>query len=96
MARVMSLLWPLALYLLAVLVQAQDANGSLTIYDDSDKYKYYGCYNETTQIEGSSQNRALVGGINEVKEGEMTVPMCLNFCANGRTQYRYAGLEWSR
>lgn len=75
---------------------AQDPASQLTIYNDSKKYAYHGCYNETTEIPGSDHTRALGGGINEVKRGEMTVPMCLAFCSNGDTQYRYAGLEWAR
>lgn len=83
------------LYGLAVLAAAVSA-GNVSIYTDSKKYDYYGCYNETTEIPGSAHTRALDGGINEVKRGEMTVPMCLSFCADGDTQYAYAGLEWSR
>ncbi|GJN73202.1 hypothetical protein PLICBS_007278 [Purpureocillium lilacinum] len=75
---------------------AQDPSSQLTIYNDSKKYAYHGCYNETTEIPGSDHTRALGGGINEVKRGEMTVPMCLAFCSNSDTQYRYAGLEWAR
>ncbi|KAJ6445867.1 carbohydrate-binding WSC [Purpureocillium lavendulum] len=81
---------------LLVAVAAAQASSQLTIYNDSKKYGYYGCYNETTEIPGSDHTRALGGGINEVKRGEMTVPMCLAFCSNGDTQYRYAGLEWAR
>jgi hypothetical protein len=85
-----------AILTLVVFVAAAQSNDSVQIWDDSDKYKFYGCYNETTNIEGSAQTRALSDGINEVKEGEMTVPMCLAFCSGGRTEYRYAGLEYSR
>ncbi|KAB5536524.1 WSC domain-containing protein [Coniochaeta sp. 2T2.1] len=62
------------------------------------KYVYLGCYNETTSVEGTGGARALDGGINEVKDGAMTVDMCLSFCGGGgsSTQYRYAGLEFSR
>ncbi len=75
--------------------QGADSQRTVAIYDDSDKYGYYGCYNETTGIADSAGTRAL-DGPNEVKKGEMTVPMCLEFCGNGDKQYRYAGLEWSR
>jgi hypothetical protein len=85
----------LAILVLAVLAAAQNGD-SVKIYDDSDKYEFYGCYNETTEIKGSAQTRALGDGINQAKEGEMTVPMCLSFCSNGRTEYRYAGLEYAR
>ncbi|KAH6608720.1 carbohydrate-binding wsc [Trichoderma cornu-damae] len=69
---------------------------AVSIYDGSDKYKYYGCYNETTQVSGSAETRALGGGIDESLPGQMTVPICLAYCGNGNTEYRYAGLEWSR
>lgn len=72
------------------------ANATVSIYDDSKKYKYYGCYNETTQVPGSADTRALGGGIDESLPGQMTVPICLAYCGNGDTQYRFAGLEWSR
>jgi hypothetical protein len=75
--------------------QGPDSQRNVVIYDQSDKYSYYGCYNETTGIAGADGSRAL-DGPNEVKKGEMTVPMCLDFCGNGEKQYRYAGLEWSR
>lgn len=80
----------------AVFAAAASAADSVNIYKGNKKYEYKGCYNETTQIPGSAGTRALDGGINEVKQGEMTVPMCLSFCGDGDTQYLYAGLEWSR
>ncbi|QUC18368.1 uncharacterized protein UV8b_02609 [Ustilaginoidea virens] len=60
----------------------------------SSTYSYYGCYAETTQVEGSDHSRALAGGVNQV-EPDMTIPKCLDFCSRG-TNYRYAGLEWSK
>ncbi|KAH8910940.1 WSC-domain-containing protein [Coniochaeta sp. PMI_546] len=60
------------------------------------KYKYAGCYNETTSVAGAGGARALDGGQNEVLKGDMTVPVCLAFCAGGATEYKYAGLEFSR
>lgn len=90
----MTLLLQFLLLLFVPLVRAADA--TVSIYDDSDKYIYYGCYNETTQVAGSAETRALGGGIDESLPGEMTVPKCLAFCGNGSTEYRYAGLEWSR
>ncbi|KAK5990855.1 WSC domain-containing protein 2 [Cladobotryum mycophilum] len=93
MRHLVTLLWPLAL-LLALACAQQSAN--VTIWKGSKKYHYYGCYNETTQISGSAETRALEGGINEVKQGQMTVPLCLAYCSEGTTEYRYAGLEWSR
>lgn len=69
---------------------------TVRIYNESSMYAYHGCFNETTDIDGSDRSRALADGIVQVRQGEMTVPLCLAICANGRTRYRYAGLEWSR
>ncbi|KLP06271.1 hypothetical protein CEK26_000828 [Fusarium fujikuroi] len=66
------------------------------IYRESGRYRYHGCYNETMQIQDSAQERALTGGSHLVTAGKMTVPICLEFCASNGTQYKYAGLEWSR
>ncbi|KAL6873188.1 WSC domain-containing protein [Trichoderma novae-zelandiae] len=91
----MALLQRLLLLLLFIpLLSAADA--TVSVYDGSDKYIYYGCYNETTQVPGSADTRALGGGIDESLPGQMTVPKCLAFCGNGSAEYRYAGLEWSR
>ncbi|KAL6818674.1 WSC domain-containing protein [Trichoderma sp. SZMC 28013] len=84
------------LHLLLFIPLVYAANATVSVYDDSDKYKYFGCYNETTQVPGSADTRALGGGIQESLPGAMTVPTCLAFCGNGATEYRYAGLEWSR
>ncbi|UKZ53745.1 hypothetical protein TrVGV298_007544 [Trichoderma virens] len=86
----------LLLHLLLFIPLAYAANATVSVYDDSKKYKYFGCYNETTQIPDSAETRALGGGIDESLPGQMTVPICLAFCGNGATQYRFAGLEWSR
>ncbi|KAH0595820.1 hypothetical protein MHUMG1_06368 [Metarhizium humberi] len=77
---------------------AAQQSSAVQTYRESKTYTYYGCYNETTEIDGSDHSRALSGGANEVKKGEMTVPMCLDFCNNGENgaHYRYAGLEWAR
>ncbi|KAI6761080.1 hypothetical protein HG531_001633 [Fusarium graminearum] len=95
-----------ALYNIAIilsivsLVASQDYSNTTTskstIYRGSDNYKYHGCYNETTQIQDSAKYRALADGTHLVKAGKMTVPMCLDFCTSNGTQYKYAGLEWSR
>ena len=84
------------LFCAAAFAAAASAVDNVNIYKGDKKYEYFGCYNETTEIPDSAGTRALDGGINEVKKGEMTVPMCLSFCGDGDTQYRYAGLEWSR
>jgi hypothetical protein len=68
-----------------------------TLTSSNTKYVYQGCYNETTGLDGTGGGRALANGINEVKIGQMTVPMCLDFCSQkGGTVYQYAGLEYSR
>jgi hypothetical protein len=67
-----------------------------TIYNGSSKYAYYGCYNETVDIPGSTDSRAIGDGTNEVLPGTMTVPDCLGFCSSNGTTYKYAGLEFSR
>lgn len=86
-----------ALTFSVAIVHAQDdGNSTLSIYEDSDQYTYHGCYNETTNIEGSGGSRALPSGITEVREDEMTVPMCLDICGQGDEEYRYAGLQWAR
>jgi hypothetical protein len=66
------------------------------LYEPSSNYVYYGCYNETTQVSDTSGARALDGGTHLVRKGNMTVPLCLEFCSSNGTQYTYAGLEWSR
>jgi hypothetical protein len=77
--------------------QPSDSNGgNPSIYRGPSQYKYHGCYNETTQTPDSAEERALTGGSHLVKADKMTVPLCLEFCASNGTQYRYAGLEWSR
>ncbi|PHH86132.1 hypothetical protein CDD83_10683 [Cordyceps sp. RAO-2017] len=93
------LLLPLALLLLlllsSALVDAQQPP-AVRIYNESRRYAYHGCYNETTEVEGSARARALADGFNDVRQGDMTVPLCLGLCGNAATPYRYAGLEWSR
>ncbi|KAL5087278.1 hypothetical protein Trisim1_008016 [Trichoderma cf. simile WF8] len=84
------------LHMLLFIPLVYAANATVSVWDDSNKYKYFGCYNETTQVPGSADTRALGGGIQESLPGAMTVPTCLAFCGNGATEYRYAGLEWSR
>ena len=71
---------------------------SLTIFNSSDAtYYYYGCWNETTELLNTTQLRALDDGISVQLPGSMTVPLCLDYCAhNTSTQYKYAGLEYSR
>ncbi|KAF4972186.1 hypothetical protein FZEAL_9648 [Fusarium zealandicum] len=87
------------LTLLIFLATAHDIRASNdtepTVYKESNKYKYYGCYNETVEIEDSAEVRALNGGAHLVDTKQMTVPMCLDFCTSNGS-YQYAGVEWSR
>ncbi|KAJ6785555.1 hypothetical protein PWT90_06967 [Aphanocladium album] len=86
---------PLAV--VAELAHAAEPPPQVRIYtDDTGKYTYHGCYNETTLIEGSAGTRALSGGDSLVQPNGMTVPICLQFCQGGSNKYRYAGVEWSR
>lgn len=62
----------------------------------SNGYTYLGCYEETIALSNTSHLRALQGGKNQVAAGNMTVPMCLDFCGGGEVKYEYAGLEYSR
>ncbi|KAF9880027.1 hypothetical protein CkaCkLH20_02838 [Colletotrichum karsti] len=84
------------LLLLAFLSPLASAQ-ALSIYKDSDKYKYQGCFNETNEIENTGKLRALSDGASKAFNGNMTVPMCLSFCSSGTdTDYKYAGVEYSR
>ncbi|KAI9868686.1 MAG: hypothetical protein M1813_004536 [Trichoglossum hirsutum] len=55
------------------------------------RYKYVGCYNETTGFEEGGRVRALAGG-NMFADDAMTVAKCLAFCGSAH----YAGLEYQR
>lgn len=72
------------------------SNDTVSVFKPEDTYSYHGCYNETTEIPNSDGSRALSGGITEVREDEMTVPLCLDLCSEGNQEYVYAGLQWSR
>lgn len=87
----------LLLTLVAMFTLAQAANATeLLIYNSSSTYHYIGCWNETTNIAGTSGARALPDISLEQPE-IMTVEICLDFCAhNQSTAYKYAGLEYSR
>jgi hypothetical protein len=63
------------------------------IDNTSTKYKYVGCYNETTGLSGTSGQRAL-SGIMESLPGSMTVQRCLAYCADAN--FKYAGLEYAQ
>lgn len=80
----------------STLAQSEPDADTVAVYNASTKYVYYGCWNETTSLEASNGARALADGINESNKGNMTVPLCLDFCASGDNEYKYAGLEWSR
>lgn len=104
MARILPSLLTLLSLLALALALAQStttspSTASPTIVQSipGSKYAYFGCWNETTSVSGTGGARALDGGQNEVLEGQMTVPLCLAYCAGGSsTQYKYAGLEFSR
>lgn len=98
MATTSPLVTIILLLLITYCAHAQQVlSRDLDIYDeDSDKYSYHGCYNETTAVEDSAGTRALDGGITETREDEMTVPMCLDICSKDGNDYRYAGLQWGR
>lgn len=72
------------------------SNDTLSVFQPDDTYSYHGCYNETTEIPDSNGARALSGGIAEVREDEMTVPLCLEICSGEEQEYVYAGLQWAR
>ncbi|KAL8370825.1 hypothetical protein RB595_000933 [Gaeumannomyces hyphopodioides] len=70
---------------------------SPTIYSPpaGSKFKYSGCFNETTDLPGTARERALDGS-HRVSPGSMTVQACIDFCDGGDKPYKYAGLEFSR
>ncbi|KAM7189362.1 WSC domain containing protein, partial [Naviculisporaceae sp. PSN 640] len=83
--------------------QTQDATESKptpAIYNGNDMvgYIYHGCYNETTELEGTGGGtRALYMGKSDVKPGEMTVQKCLSFCKTAiEGGYKFAGLEYAK
>jgi hypothetical protein len=91
-------LLPILLLLLPLCIaQSTTPLTTPSLTSSNTKYVYQGCYNETTGLDGTGGTRALANGINEVKIGQMTVPMCLDFCSQkGGTVYQYAGVEYSR
>jgi hypothetical protein len=70
----------------------------------SSGYTYHGCYNETTGLPDTAGVRALGGGTNLVRAGNMTVEMCWEFCrtgagdsSGGKTgRFSFAGVEYAR
>ncbi|KAL2127249.1 hypothetical protein VTI74DRAFT_11048 [Chaetomium olivicolor] len=82
----------------------QQETPALTIFTPRSGYTYQGCYNETTGLPNTTGARALGGGTNLVRPGNMTVEMCLDFCktgagdaSGGKTgSFKYAGLEYAR
>jgi len=81
---------------LALAAKAHGSNSTLSNVDLSPSIEYYGCFNETTEIPNSDGSRALEGGKNQVREGEMTVQACLDFCTNYGEPFTYSGLQWGR
>ncbi|RYP09160.1 hypothetical protein DL764_001431 [Monosporascus ibericus] len=77
--------------------QSVGTSSGITIFNSSDTYRYHGCWNETTELINTTRLRALDGGIHVQLPETMTVPLCLDYCAeNTSTRYQYAGLEYSR
>ena len=85
--------------------QTQAAATTVEIYTaPGSGYKYHGCYNETTELPDTLGVRALNGGTNEVRPGNMTVDMCIAFCgtgagdaSGGKTgKFAFVGLEYAR
>ncbi|OTB07533.1 hypothetical protein M426DRAFT_267952 [Hypoxylon sp. CI-4A] len=72
----------------------------LTIVDDHQKFKYIGCYSDTTPAPGNF--RSLDGPFVHIP-GIMQVTPCLNYCTNAGNSnsstgkgWKYAGLEFSK
>ncbi|KAL8304189.1 hypothetical protein RB597_004539 [Gaeumannomyces tritici] len=97
----LTLILTLPLLLLLLLAparaRAQQQQQQPTIYSPpaGSKFKYSGCYNETTDLPGTARERALDGS-HRVSPGSMTVQACIDFCDGGEKPYKYAGLEFSR
>ncbi|TLD28993.1 hypothetical protein PspLS_03836 [Pyricularia sp. CBS 133598] len=87
-------LLPLLLIALCQAGAAQD----LAIFSPpaSSKYKYHGCYNETTGLPGTSGVQRAIDGKHKTAPGSMTVQSCLDFCSSDDTVYKFAGIEFSR
>jgi hypothetical protein len=85
--------YPIFALFFALLLGAQaQTNPAASIYQPSSGWVYYGCYNETTTINGTDGLRALYG-IEETLT-TMTVPTCLAYCQSN--SYSFAGLEYTR
>ncbi|KAM0276668.1 hypothetical protein ACHAQH_006530 [Verticillium albo-atrum] len=83
--------------LLLLALAALSAAQSPTVYTpENGPYTYQGCFNETTTL-SSSNTRALSGGVSQLGFGNMTAPLCLEYCKDGTDdEYKYAGLQYSR
>jgi len=93
-----SILLPLVFLHTTFTLAQSEPSTSLAIWSNaSSTYDYYGCYNETTGLNGTDGTRALSGGKMEALNN-MTVQNCLTFCSNGSAvgEYAYAGLEYGR
>lgn len=82
--------------------RAQTQASQPTIYTPpaGSKFRYSGCFNETTDLPGTARERALDGS-HRVAPGSMTVQACIDFCGGGGggagdKPFKYAGLEFSR
>lgn len=79
----------LALLLTAFLAHSVVAT---SIYPGNSDWGYAGCYNETTTLNATDNQRALPGSTETLGQN-MTVPICQQFCATGK--YNFAGLEYT-
>lgn len=62
-----------------------------SIYSGDAQWAYKGCFNETTNLNGSAGLRALNNGPTATL-ATMTVPVCLTSCKG----YKYAGVEYTK
>ncbi|KAK4033135.1 putative fungistatic metabolite [Parachaetomium inaequale] len=89
---------------LAAAATAQSTSPLTIVTAPSSGYTYHGCYNETTGLPDTAGMRALGGGTNLVRAGNMTVEMCWEFCrsgagdaSGGKTgKFLFAGVEYAR
>ncbi|KAI0890529.1 uncharacterized protein GGS22DRAFT_151127 [Annulohypoxylon maeteangense] len=78
----------------------REGPNGLRIIDDDAKYRYAGCWSETTEL--TPHTRAL-DGVYLTVVGQMQVSPCINYCAHSynhnhpeKKGWQYAGLEYAR